>query len=149
MFHSIVSLYRNALLVVFLTLISLLNASKEAQASSNTRQFEELNIGIALDVYGSGIPMPGASLLRGASVTSGPFFVELSGGLALPTLVTVKLGAGLCNKEYFKLGLSVRAWPFSYGPQIEFGNGNNSLIISYEHWHATGQLVTAGYRWKM
>jgi hypothetical protein len=116
----------------------------------NKEKFLELNVGLAtIGSYNPNDISPGTSFLYGQTIEfaeKGIFEYQL--GIAAPSIVTGKLALGLGNiKKY--IGIAVRPWPLTVGPQAKVGK----LSLSFEVGTAeeisfeAGFISTIAYRW--
>ena len=118
-------------------------------------EYREFNAGMSgLNPYGNyHDPFPGASLLKSSVYTNNKAFFETQFGVAFPTIVTAKIGAGL-DFEKARISFGFRFWPATYGPQIEIKSKDRSIIMSYEisttddFPFSNHHLVTFGIRWE-
>jgi len=124
-------------------------------AKAEVYKYRELNAGMSgLNPIGNyHNPFPGASYLKSTVHTNNLLFFETQFGIALPTILTMKVCTGL-DFDTVRLSLGFRFWPATYGPQIEIKSKNKSIIMSYEI-SAPGDfpfsnhhLITLGVRWK-
>jgi len=112
--------------------------------------YSEINAGISTGV----IPIfPGASSLVGATVKypSG-FIVDYQGGIAFPTLLTGKVGAGIPVDHNMDLTLGVRVFPSTIYAQLLVSRPNkkSDLVFTAEALTISefGQysILTVGWR---
>ena len=118
----------------------------------NTQTFIEINAGAAsIDDYDFSSTFPGVSVLFGQTfefTKNGVFEYQIGG--ALPSLLTGKVALGIGTLKN-NIGLAIRPWPLTIGPQGKIGNfsfsfevGNNDTA-SFE----AGLIATVGYRFKL
>ena len=112
--------------------------------------YSEINAGISTGA----IPIfPGASSLVGATVKypSG-FIVDYQGGIAFPTLLTGKIGAGIQVDHNMDLTIGIRALPSTVYAQLLVSRPNkkSDIVFTAEAltWSAFGQyyILTVGWR---
>jgi len=118
----------------------------------NTQTFIEINIGVAsIDDYDFSDPWPGSSVLFGQTfefTKNGVFEYQI--GIAFPAIITGKLALGAGSLKN-NIGLAIRPWPLTIGPQGKIGNfsfsfevGNNDTA-SFD----AGYIATIGYRFQL
>ena len=111
-----------------------------------------MNVGIAsVDDYDFSGIFPGTSVLFGKTTSFDSGLVtEAQIGLALPSILTAKLGFGAGNLDKNIL-LTLRPWPFFIGPQLKLYNFTASFEIGLnnEFSFESGLIATLGYRWKL
>tara|TARA_Y100000385_G_scaffold210200_1_gene218050 strand:+ start:184 stop:609 length:426 start_codon:yes stop_codon:yes gene_type:complete len=116
------------------------------------KTFIEMNVGIAsVDDYDFSGIFPGTSVLFGKTTSFDSGLVtEAQIGLALPSILTAKLGFGAGNLDKNIL-LTLRPWPFFIGPQLKLYNFTASFEIGLnnEFSFESGLIATLGYRWKL
>jgi hypothetical protein len=114
------------------------------------QQFLEVNVGIAgLYDYDFSEAFPGMSVLYGQTKQISDICVgEWQAGLALPSIVTAKIGLGFGSVTHNAM-ISVRPWPLTIGPQVrlgristsfEFGTTEDDISVG------AGLIATFGYR---
>lgn len=119
------------------------------QSNKPKRDFVELNVGMA-DTWMIGW-FPGASSLWGRTIQYDNGTVgEYQIGLALPSVVTAKVGVGLGNLDN-NVMLAIRPFPLTIGPQVKLGVltfsaelGTNETVSFDAH-----LIFTAGIRIKV
>ena len=118
----------------------------------NTQTFIEINAGAAsIDDYDFTDTYPGVSVLFGQTfefTKNGIFEYQIGG--ALPSIITGKVALGMGNIKN-NIGLAIRPWPLTIGPQGKIGNfsfsfevGNNDTAI-----FDAGYIATIGYRFQL
>jgi hypothetical protein len=130
-----------------------------AQLTPTKRTYLELNAGMAR-VIDDEFYFPGVSFLVGQQVPFAKlFFVEYQAGLALPSIVTAKVGLGIAGNH---VGLSggFRVFPnFYYGQaHIRFNNGQLNFSFEASPFAQTDfeslsfqadRIFTCGYQWNI
>jgi len=114
------------------------------------QQFLEVNVGIAgLYDYDFSEAFPGMSVLYGQTKQISDICVgEWQAGLALPSIVTAKIGLGLGSVTN-NVMISVRPWPLTIGPQIRMGGLSASFEVGTTEDDISigaGLIATVGYR---
>ena len=134
----------------FILIILFIPAFIFGQTTKKT--FIEMNVGIAsVDDYDFSGIFPGTSVLFGKTTSFDSGLVtEAQIGLALPSILTAKLGFGDGNLDKNIL-LTLRPWPFFIGPQLKLYNFTASFEIGLnnEFSFESGLIATLGYRWKL
>ena len=134
----------------FILIIIFIPAFIFGQTTKKT--FIEMNVGIAsVDDYDFSGIFPGTSVLFGKTTSFDSGLVtEAQIGLALPSILTAKLGFGAGNLDKNIL-LTLRPWPFFIGPQLKLYNFTASFEIGLnnEFSFESGLIATLGYRWKL
>jgi len=103
-----------------------------------------------------GAVIPGTSFLIGKTMDFNNRFIDMQIGLALPSIVTAKIGIGKYFNDEKKSNISfgVRPWPLHGYAQLGFDTKEGkSVLLTFEG--GTGQeisffsngLVTVGFRW--
>jgi hypothetical protein len=119
----------------------------------------EINVGAAR-LLGEDVYFPGISYLVGQQrLFAEHFFVEYQGGVALPSIITAKVGLGVTGKRLALSG-GLRVFPsYLYGQaHIRFTNGQ--LNFSFEGSpleqfdmeslsFGTDRIFTCGYQWNI
>lgn len=96
----------------FSALILALSASLCAQEAGHSERYIESNWGVAIINPNSGVVFPGTSVLVGGRhFISSHGFVEAQGGLALPSILTAKLGGGKKWDSGWSLSTGIRVFP--------------------------------------
>lgn len=126
-----------------------------------SRAYVELNGGMAqLSDEWEGGWFPGASFLVGhQNYVTKNVFIEIQGGVAFPSIVTVKTGVGVTT-EGFGFSLGVRVFPTMGYAQVHFPSKNGQLNISAEASPLTNSnysglsfgaknIITIGYQWNV
>ena len=119
-------------------------------ATAKEFHYNEKNIGVCTTGYWCEGGFPGASYLRVKTKTNGKTFSEFQYGIALPTIFTAKVVAGV-QLDKSRIGMGLRIYPLAFGPQMEFHNKKRSLSISVEacygyYMDPVGILITLGFR---
>lgn len=127
-------------LMLMATELNAQNDQPSADGAQVTQKYLERNAGVAYTMYD--FPFPGASHLWGARKlhANGKTFTDLAGGLAIPSLVTGRVGIGSLNPEtkkhvsagirifpayaYMRWGFPLKPRRFeSYSPAFRYLNG--------------------------
>jgi hypothetical protein len=121
-------------------------------ATAKEFDYNEKNIGVCMAGYWCEGGFPGASYLRVKTKTDGKVFTEFQYGVAFPTILTAKIVTGV-NLDKSRIGMALRLYPLSFGPQFEFYSKKKSLTISLEacygyYMDPIGVLFTVGFRKK-
>ena len=136
---------KKLIIILFLSPV-FLKAQKQAYLESNW--------GICF--IGDAIVLPGTSFLIGKTMDFNNRFIDMQIGLALPSIVTAKIGIGKYFNDEKKSNISfgVRPWPLHGYAQLGFDTKEGkSVLLTFEG--GTGQeisffsngLVTVGFRW--
>jgi len=89
-----------------------LSISLHAQEAGRSERYIESNWGVAIINPNSGVVFPGTSVLAGGRhFISSHGFVEAQGGLALPSILTAKLGGGKKWDSGWSLSTGIRVFP--------------------------------------
>jgi len=89
-----------------------LSISLHAQEAGRSERYIESNWGVAIINPNSGVVFPGTSVLAGGRhFISSHGFVEAQGGLALPSILTAKLGGGKKWGSGWSLSTGIRVFP--------------------------------------
>ena len=152
---------RSILLILFLIF-----CGNSFTQKSNNRSYLEVNSGIAVfeefSYFGppSGRIFPGISFLIGnQSFVSKNIFFESQIGLALPSIVTAKIGLGFINKG-IGASIGIRLFPTMAYAQIHLPTSNGQFNISAEVSPFTNSslesyslgarnIFTVGYQWNI
>jgi hypothetical protein len=152
---------RKTLLIIFLIF-----CGNSFTQTSNNRTYLEVNGGIAvfeqISSYGpiNGETFPGISFLVGnQSFIFQNIFFESQIGLALPSIVTAKIGLGFINKG-IGASIGMRLYPTMGYAQIHLPTSNGQLNISAEASPFTNSsfesyslgakyIFTIGYQWNV
>jgi hypothetical protein len=151
---------RSILLIIFLIF-----CGNSFTQKSNNRSYLEVNSGVAVfgeDFSGfkSGLMFPGISFLIGnQSFVSKNIFFESQIGLALPSIVTAKIGLGFINKG-IGASVGIRLFPTMAYAQIHLPTSNGQFNISAEVSPLTNSslesyslgarnIFTVGYQWNI
>ncbi len=152
---------RSILLIIFLIF-----CGNSFTQKSNNRSYLEVNSGIAVfeefSYFGppSGRFFPGISFLIGnQSFIFQNIFFESQIGLALPSIVTAKIGLGFINKG-IGASIGMRLYPTMAYAQIHLPTSNGQFNISAEVSPFTNSslesyslgarnLFTVGYQWNI
>lgn len=132
-------------LILILLLIPILTFG---QTDKPKRDFVEINGGVA-DTWGGWFP--GVSSLWGRTVQYNNGTVgEYQIGLALPSIVTAKVGIGFGNLDN-NIMLAVRPWPLTIGPQVKLGPLTLSAELGTDQGISfdAASIFTAGIRIKI
>ena len=119
-------------------------------ATAKELSYNEKNIGVCMAGDWCEGGFPGASYLRVKTKTKGKTFSEFQYGVAFPTILTAKAVTGV-NLDKSRIGMALRLYPLSFGPQFEFYGKKKSLTMSLEMCHGytmkpVGVLFTIGFR---
>jgi hypothetical protein len=112
-------------------------------------KFVELNCGVAsMDDYRYEWAAPGGSFLYGEIYAKKGVVTEWQVGVALPSLLTGKVFVGGGNLKN-NIGVAVRPWPLSIGPQGKIGRFTFSCEIGTTNEPSiyAGLISTVGFRW--
>ena len=120
-------------------------------SSQSVFDYKEINLGI----YAEDIIFPGMSFLWGETYyVNDILMIDYQLGIALPTLITGKIGLGLGNNKN-SCFFGVRPWPTSIYLQY---TKNNKWLFTFERMvpHSANFMfdssepiiLTIGYRWK-
>ncbi len=99
--------------------------------------YQELNVGFA-HLDDNDFPFfPGGSVLWGKvfEKTESNFLIDMQVGLALPSLLTAKIGIGsFLNKEKRSaISAGIRPWPLHFYTQLNFNEGKRGQwVVSFE-----------------
>lgn len=89
-----------------------ISISLQAQEAGRSDSYIESNWGVAIVNPNSGVGFPGTSVLAGGRhFISSHGFVEAQGGLALPSILTAKLGGGKKWDSGWSLSTGIRVFP--------------------------------------
>lgn len=89
-----------------------LSTSLHGQEAGRSERYIESNWGMAIINPNSGAAFPGTSVLAGGRhFISSHGFVEAQGGLALPSILTAKLGGGKKWDSGWSLSTGIRVFP--------------------------------------
>ena len=89
-----------------------LSTSLHAQEAGRSERYIESNWGVAIINPNSGVVFPGTSVLAGGRhFISSHAFMEAQGGLALPSILTAKLGGGKKWDSGWSLSTGIRVFP--------------------------------------
>ena len=144
-------------LISLLSIFFLSNSEAQEIATGKSKNsFVEWNFGVAY-IVDSDFTFPGTSLLWGkTSIHENNFIFEYEAGIALPTLVTGKLGIG---KQFntTKVLVGVRPFPFNLYLQSSFTNGKKGYWITSIEFNPLNSdtsmsfqskaILNFGYRW--
>ncbi len=146
---------------VFILTVFLAFCERSFSQLPSSRTYLELNGGMAqlTDDFEGGW-FPGASFLVGQqNYITKSVFLEIQGGVAFPSLVTVKTGLGFTGQG---IGLSVgmRIFPTMGYAQIHFPSKNGQFNISAEASpflntelsflsYGAKNIITIGYQWNV
>ena len=100
--------------------------------------YKEFNLGVITDIFfdGNGI-FPGASYLWGKThYYNNNTILDYQGGIALPTIVTGKIGFGVGSSNFATI-IGIRAYPTT--AYIQFGN-NQRFNFSAEYLLDNGEI---------
>ena len=152
---------RKTLLIIFLIF-----CGNSFTQTSNNRTYLEVNGGIAvfeqISYYGpfNGETFPGISFLVGnQSFIFQNIFFESQIGLALPSIITAKIGLGFINKG-IGASIGMRLYPTMGYAQIHLPTSNGQLNISaeaspftnssFESYSLSAKYIfTIGYQWNV
>jgi|LauGreDrversion4_2_1035121.scaffolds.fasta_scaffold99664_4 hypothetical protein len=132
---------------------------KFSAQTNEKRSYLELNAGVARIFYDG--YFPGFSFLIGQQkMLSSNTFLEYQAGLALPTIVTGKIGLGYQNK-FIGVSGGFRVFPSMFYGQIHFRTKKGQLNISAEqtpfnldNWDlgpsfGANNVFSLGYQWNI
>lgn len=146
--------------IVVLSFLIFSNIEAQEKATGTTHSsFVEWNFGIALVGVEDSFPFPGTSVLWGRTHTyENNLIFEYEVGMALPSVVTGKLGIG---KKFntTKVIVGVRPFPFNLYLQSSFTNKKKGYWIASIEYNplnidtgvslASKAILNFGYRWNI
>ncbi|MEJ6777234.1 MAG: hypothetical protein QNK85_07935 [Crocinitomicaceae bacterium] len=144
-------------LLLTLLLVPMISIGQNTYKS--THHFLEWNFGFAY-IEDIPFPLPGTSVLFGGThINENNFIFEYEVGLALPSIVTGKLGIGRRFKST-EVIVGVRPFPFNIYLQSSFANKQKGYWISSIEFNplhntetkfsfASTAILNFGYRWNL
>lgn len=118
--------------VVFI-LGSFLLPKDSLSQSTNINKYREFNFGVSFNDWMS---FPGSSYLWGQTIHfDNVFFADMQAGVALPSIVTAKLGIGISPFKNNEVSIifGLRPFPVFTYSQLNIKTKNGTLIFSYEY----------------
>jgi len=122
-----------------------------------TTTYLELNFGIAFVDELNGFPFPGCSGLVGTTLNIEGFLIDVEGGLAIPTILTGKVGLGFAVGN-FNITAGMRPYPFHIYSQTTLKNtpkgcwiisvevGSKTFSPGFDNWESLG-MINFGWRY--
>ena len=144
-----------------LLLILLFPLTLFSQKEMTTTTYLEANFGVAFVETLDGLPFPGCSGLIGTTINIEGFLIDVQGGLALPTIITGKVGLGFAissDNGDINIVAGMRPYPFHLYTQSTLKNtekgcwiisvelGSNVLSPGFDHWESLG-MINFGWRY--
>ena len=149
---------KKLLLISFLLFFCSNIEAQENSSVQSKNSFVEWNFGVA-DIDDEDLVFPGTSVLWGKTyINENDFIFEYEAGLALPSLVTGKVGIG---KQFntIKVIMGVRPFPFNLFMQSSFTNGKKGYWITSVEFNPLNSdinlsfgsraILNFGYRWNI
>jgi hypothetical protein len=154
---------KKLILISLLSFFSFNNIEAQGTATGKSENsFVEWNFGVAFigdNILGNNFIFPGTSVLWGKTfINENNFIFEYEVGIALPSLITGKLGIGKkFNNSNVIVG--VRPFPFNLFLQSNFTNGKKGYWITCVEFNplysdnsisfGSKAILNFGYRWNI